>query len=111
MPRIATHAWVGALLRRAGAAGAFGAVLHRGDSTAGAVILCLRDRAGSTTVLSRVAHREEPAWACALSLPAGAEDELATYLDKQRRYDPDLWVIELTGDNLEQFVDGTVLKG
>lgn len=110
-PRVATHTWVGALLRRAGAAGAFGTVLHRGERTAGAVLLCLRDRGGTTTVLSRVAHGREPAWARSLSVAAGAQDELEMYLVKQRRYDPDLWIIELVGDDLEQFVDGTVLKG
>ena len=53
MARIASGVAVSALLRRVNAAGGFGAVLQRGDDTAGAIAIITRDR-GETRALERV---------------------------------------------------------
>lgn len=42
----------------------------------------------------------------------GTEPDLQAvndYLDRQQRYDPDLWIVELDTANLERFVDDELL--
>lgn len=89
---------VSALLRRIAAAGGHGAVLARGDATAGAILVILADR-GVTRRLVERGHDPagNPAWVAtgprAIDDPAALSD----YVDRRRRNDPDLWVVELDG--------------
>ena len=108
-PRLATAAWVNATMRRASGLGAFGAVLHRGDPESGAVIVCWRARDGTTRVLARVTRGADAAWEVALETSPDDFARVDEYLARQRRYDPDLWAIELMGGEIEQLVDGTIL--
>ncbi|CAI9119918.1 DUF1491 family protein [Brytella acorum] len=92
--RLKSGLWVRALLRRTALHGHSAMVLHRGDEDAGAVIVVLMDRRRQIAVLREAPSfaDNEPDWArIAVSDPA----ELDSYLERQRRYDPDLWVIEL----------------
>lgn len=107
-PRLATAAWVNATMRRVSGQGGFGAVLHRGDAESGAVLVCWRIPGGPTRVLSRVTHGEETRWEVAIETPEDDPAKVDEYLARQRRYDPDLWAIELTGGEIEQFVDGSI---
>lgn len=106
-PRLATAVWVNALVRRAFAAGAFAAVLRRGDAVAGAVTLVARGQV--TRVLARVAHAVEPAWREVLRVEPADEVKVDEHVARQVRYDPDMWVVELTGGDLEQLVGERLL--
>jgi hypothetical protein len=103
--RLVTSLWVAALLRRAEAGGVFGAVLRRGDPVAGAIAVVLRGRDGSTRILARLAGPDGSRWADALE-HAGADSDavVAQWVARQARYDPDLWVIELLGEDAQRFV-------
>jgi hypothetical protein len=101
--RLASGVWVAALLRRVQAAGGFGAVLAKGDAVAGSVIVVAREF-GSERALARALGPDgTPIWEVAAT---GAE-AVAAYLDKQRRYDPDLWIVELDIADAERFVAET----
>ena len=96
-PRLASGTLVSALLRRVAAAGGHGAVLSRGDSTAGALLLVIATRGVTLRLLERgLAPDGSYGW-----LPSGpkalADPALADYLARRRRNDPDLWVVELDG--------------
>lgn len=108
-PRLNTKVWVGALIRRVHAAGDFAAVIKKGDETAGAVLLVVRRRDGSSAVMSRaIQSHGHYAWVINLDEPPGAQEAINNFLEKQRRYDPDLWIVELDTDNPERFIDETI---
>ncbi|MGZ8997436.1 MAG: DUF1491 family protein, partial [Allosphingosinicella sp.] len=53
-PRLASSVLVGALLRRAESEGGFGAVLAKGDPTAGAVVVILLEKGANPRFLERL---------------------------------------------------------
>jgi hypothetical protein len=90
--RLAAGVLVSALLRRVAAEGGHGAVLARGDASAGALLIQLADRGVAGPLLERLLDRTGTyRWT-----PTGPEGEERTeYLAGRRRSDPDLWVVEL----------------
>jgi hypothetical protein len=99
-PRLSARTWTSALLRRVHAAGDFATVLYRGDDVAGSVVLVHR-RGRETRALQRslgaAGHYQ---WHVA------AEGEsVDPWVERQRRFDPDLWVIELDTPDPARFID------
>jgi hypothetical protein len=101
--RIATSVLVSALLRRAQAEGGFGAVLAKGDPTAGAVAVILAERGTRKCMLERLLQPDgHYAWQD--STQAGeTDDAFRKLLENRRRFDPDLWVVELDIASAERF--------
>nr|WP_294914677.1 DUF1491 family protein [uncultured Neokomagataea sp.] len=89
MPRLKTGLWVRATLRRFNDGDHAGMVLHRGDEDAGAVLIVLEDRARNQVVL----REDGSTW---VRTPLTNDETLHDYIARQQRYDPDLWVLELT---------------
>ncbi|MFZ4689459.1 MAG: DUF1491 family protein [Polymorphobacter sp.] len=102
-PRLASGVKVSALLRRVAAAGGFGTVLARGDATAGSIAIVTR-QAGVETLLSPMfgvsGSYEWVAIADGAAIPAAME--------RARRNDPDLWIIELDIPDAARFVAETL---
>jgi hypothetical protein len=92
-PRLTAEFWVRAYLARLRLADIPAFVTSRGDATAGAVIVKLNTLDGSARAYARsydaVGAR---VWT---PLADGAEPDVEAALARQRRYDPDLWVIEV----------------
>ena len=103
-PRLATALWVGALIRRVAAVGDFATVIARGDGVAGSVALIHRLRGGDQRALTRAVG---PA-GTVLWQVAATGDSLDGWIERQRRYDPDLWVVELDTPDLARFIDETI---
>ena len=102
-PRLASSVLVTALLRRAEAEGGFGTVLAKGDSTAGSIAVVLVERGASARLLERMLRPDgRYAWS---ESPKPAEDEAAlkALLERRRRIDPDLWIVELDIASSERF--------
>ena len=95
-PRPASGLLVSSLLRRVNGEGGHGAVLSRGDATAGAILLILADR-GVTRQLVERGLSPDGSYGWVPAGPKSIDDSaaLADYLDRRRRNDPDLWVVEL----------------
>ncbi|ALC14447.1 DUF1491 family protein [Sphingopyxis sp. 113P3] len=96
MSRLTSRFLVDLLLRRAEAAGGFAAVLAAGDERAGNILVQCRDRSAAGPLLER---RFTPGgdyiWdAVGPEDPANSQAQSA-YVERRRRADPDLWVIEL----------------
>ncbi|MGB5092697.1 MAG: DUF1491 family protein [Parvibaculum sp.] len=95
-PRLKAEIWVKALIRRAEVAGASAMVVRRGDATSGVVLVKLNH-------LDRTADVYSPArdgdgnlvWMRATGAVPVAEMDADAYIEKQRRFDPDLWVVEI----------------
>lgn len=86
--------WVSALIRRAELAGGFGYVARRGDRSHGSVLLkVINLRTRDAYLLREAGNGDETVWIRPnQSLDEG---ELDSYIERQLRFDPDLWVVEI----------------
>ena len=103
--RVATHIFIGALRRRVEAEGGTVTIVKRGERDAGAVLLLLRARDGGVRVMSRASIGDRAAWRELGAVDDERDPALAESLDRQRRYDPDLWLVELDIDDPARFID------
>jgi hypothetical protein len=108
--RLKTGLWIRALIRRCDLAAVAVAVAARGDADSGAVLLKLNDRAAGCSVLAQVLGPEgERAWIRATGEAPVAEAEADAYIARQRRRDPDLWVVEIECGLPASVIDGRIL--
>lgn len=93
-PRLTADFWVGAYLARLRQAAVPAFVTARGDATAGAVLIKCATLDGRATAYQRSFDlaREERVW---VVLAEGDEPAVDAVIARQRRTDPDLWVIEI----------------
>lgn len=97
--RVTADFWVAALMRRVFSAGGFAAIISRGASEAGAIYLLTRSRTGEVRLYRpapqtsySTARPEERLFTLAADLTS---DEVEARLEKERRFDPDIWIVEL----------------
>lgn len=101
--RVTTDFWVSALMRRAFAAGGFAAVAKRGSPEAGAVLLILRDRFGAVRLFAPAPQASygdaRPGVRLFVEIPyEGDETEVEKRIERELRFDPDLWLVEIETD-------------
>ena len=102
--RLATSVFVGGLIRKAEAEGGFGAVLAKGDATAGALLVVLTERGANPRVLQRVLQPDGTyAWREAAVNGEAGSAPMSDFIARTRRFDPDLWVLELDIPSAERF--------
>lgn len=87
---------IGALKRRVEAAGGFAMVLHSGDPVSGVILLQLCERGVHVRLVERITDLDgQPSLlSCGPETPDHPA-EIRDYMDRRRRSDPDLWLIEL----------------
>jgi hypothetical protein len=98
--RIKAGIWVSMALRMGNADGRFGVVVRKGDPDAGGILVVLRNDK-DVCVLSQLRSGEgELAWMRATG-PGPVDDATAdAYIERQVKFDPDLWVIEFEAPDL-----------
>jgi hypothetical protein len=99
LPRLASRIRVDALIRRVSSAGGFAVVLAHGDDTAGSIAIVTRsgrDEVLLAPVLGASGRYEFAEMA--------AGPGVADWIERARRRDPDLWVLELDIPQAGQFV-------
>jgi hypothetical protein len=102
-PRLASSVLVSALLRRAEQEGGFATVVAKGDPGAGSIMIILAERGRRVRLIERVLGQDgRYAWGESLKAGPNAE-EIDKFLEKRRRFDPDLWVVELDTASAERF--------
>ena len=94
--RLTSDFLAGALVRRVQADGGFAAVLARGDSTSGAILILTLDRGQNPQFFERMPSLDGGS----MLAPSGPktlnrESEATAYWQSRRERDRDLWVIEL----------------
>lgn len=104
-PRLKTEIRVAAQLRRASIAGAFAAIARKGDPDAGAIAVkvYLGARRARLFVEGRD-EKGEPQW----REPLGGEAEetaVDQFLEKEVRFDRDLWIVEIEDREGRTFID------
>lgn len=94
--RIPAHIEASALIRRAQAEGGFAAVLRKGHEMAGTLLIVLTENGTNTRAYERMPQIDGTRqWALSRMEVVGKEQEFQEYLDRRRRQDDDLWIIEL----------------
>ncbi len=107
--RVKAGMWVQVALRLGNASGRFGAVLRRGDADAGGVLVVLRGRDG-LSVLSQMRTAEGAMGWLRATGPAAVDQTAAdAYVERQLRFDPDLWVLEFESPDLLPPFEGKVV--
>lgn len=95
-PRLTSGMLVGAIIRQTQALGGHAMVLARGDETAGALLVALTDRGEALGFFERgLVASGGYDWVRCGPAPEDGPEEAANYLERRRRFDPDLWVIEV----------------
>ena len=102
--RLPTNLVVGGLLRRADSEGGFAAVLAKGDSQAGSILVILAERGRKLRILERLLQPDgQYLWRAVLDQVAENTEEVEKFLARRRKFDPDLWLIELDVPSAERF--------
>ncbi|WP_122464742.1 DUF1491 family protein [Brevundimonas lutea] len=102
---ISSDVWVAGLIRRAEIGGAFATVVKRGDARGGAVIVKAYDTSTRRARLYSEAFGMDGERRWIQPIESEFESELDAYVDRQRRYDPDLWVVEIEDREGRSFVE------
>ncbi len=98
--RVKAGIWVQVALRLGNASGRYGAVLRRGDADAGGVLVVLRGPAGLAVLSQARTASGEPAWVRATGAAPVDQQAADAYVDRQVKFDPDLWVLEFDSPDL-----------
>jgi len=97
--RVTTDFWMSALLRRVFSGGGFAAIVKRGSPEAGAVFVILRDRMGGAELFGPAPQTSydsaKPEERHFTRLNVKDEAALDAHLEKEKRFDPDIWVAEI----------------
>lgn len=103
--RLASSVLVGGLIRLAESQGGFGAVVAKGDATAGAIAVILLEKGGNARLFERTLRPDGSyAWQ-GTSQGTENESEFRAALERKQRFDPDLWIVELDIASAERFAD------
>lgn len=108
-PRLTSEFWVGAYLRRLDLYNIPAFVVARGDDTAGAVLVKLNKLDGRAAAYQRSFNIDgDRIW---VTLAEGPEPDVDAVLNRQRDFDPDLWVIEVEDRQGRHLLDEDGLSG
>lgn len=110
VPRLRSDFWVAALRRRAEAAGAYVAIARRGAEEAGAIFVVVDRLDGRVDVYGpapqSVFEQEGPSERVFFRVAEGiAEEDMRSRLEREIRFDPDLWRIDIEDREGRPFVD------
>ncbi|SNS90942.1 DUF1491 family protein [Sphingopyxis indica] len=105
MARLTSRFLVDLLIRRTEAAGGFATVIAAGDDQAGTILVQCRDRASMGQLLERrFAPGGRYVWEAVDPENDSDSEARAAYVERRRRTDPDLWIIEVDIANAPQLV-------
>lgn len=108
-PRLKAGIFVRALTRRAEVAGAAAFVVRMGSEEAGALIILVSKLDGGVLVLNQTRDgKGRLVWAQALGGWTDAARARA-WCDKQVKFDPDLWIVEIEDRQGRAFVDEPIV--
>ncbi len=113
--RIKSEIWVQAYLRGCMSEGIAGYIAARGDAFAGAIFIHIDDLDGSHFLFGPAPAgldevSDERRWiSCFEDQPVSAQ-QVNDYLQQQKKYDPDLWIVELEDKRGRHFLDDKLVK-
>ncbi|MBX3581280.1 MAG: DUF1491 family protein [Rhizobiaceae bacterium] len=97
--RLTSDFWVSALVKRVFSGGGFAAIVRRGATEAGAVFVITRSRMGDVVLYGPAPQTSydsaKPDERQFVRHQLADEGALESYLEKERRFDSDIWVVEI----------------
>ncbi len=107
--RLRTDIFVSALIRRVFSRGDFAAIEHKGAEEAGAIFIRQRFRDGLETLYAPAPQSffdEEDSGdrLFEIRLDRQSAETVRAMLDRELKFDSDLWVVELEGDDIADIV-------
>ena len=110
--RVKSGIWVAAYVRRAHIEGAFAAVRRRGADEAGAVFIKIARLDGTAEVFGPApqtafdeARPADRAFVHCLKVQPAPEADVESYLARQLKFDPDVWIVEVEDRAGRNFLD------
>lgn len=103
--RVTADFWVSALIRRVFGAGGFAAVVKRGATEAGAVFVVTRNRLGEAFLYGPAPQTSydsaKPDERFFTPIGVGEDaDAIEARLEREKRFDPDIWVVEIEAGSI-----------
>jgi hypothetical protein len=99
-----------AAIRAAEVQGASGMVLKRGDAGSGVIYLKVINRSGAGVIYSQTRNLDgQFVWRYAVGPEPDPETRLDEKLAHERKFDPDIWVIEIQSDALSHPLDPEII--
>jgi hypothetical protein len=105
-PRIPAHLEVAGLLRAVEAAGGFATVIAKGERDAGTILVTCCEKGEKCRAYERMPRPDgSRGWVLAKAEDPENRVEFGDYLDRRRRQDSDLWIVELDIPDAERFIE------
>lgn len=106
MTRLPAHLEVSGLIRLVESQGGTAMVLAKGERDAGTILIVTMFRGEDVRLFERMPQMDgtRPFLATKSQDPEKPE-EFSEYLDRRRRQDPDIWIIEVDIANAERFIE------
>jgi hypothetical protein len=109
--RLKSEVRVQAWLRRAAGFGLMATVARKGEPESGTVLLkIMRLPVGCEVYSPMTGPDGQPAWLSAFPKGPVKEAEADAYLQRQTKYDPDMWVLEIEDPKGQFALDEPILK-
>jgi hypothetical protein len=103
--RLPAHLEVSGLIRAVEVAGGFGTVIARGERDAGTLLVICCENGADAAAFERMPQPDGTrGWTLARRQDAENPQEFWDYVDRRRRQDDDLWVVELDISEAERFI-------
>lgn len=108
-PRLKSEIWVQAFIRRCWVADVPALLVRRGEETAGAVLIKANGFGNGCVVFARgMTAGGDWGWRRASGPDPVTEPDADAYVERQLKFDPDLWVVEVESLSLDRFIDDPI---
>ena len=113
--RLKSEIWVKAYLRRCASQGAAGVVVRHGDDDAGAIFIKILRHDGMAAVFAPAPAGLDDAdvdrrWVKTFTQGFVAEGEAQAMLDREARFDSDVWIVEIEDREGRDFLGDDLLE-
>jgi hypothetical protein len=110
--RLKSAIWVAAYVRRCHIEGAFAAVRRRGAEEAGAIFVKVSRLDGTAELFAPAPQsafdEARPADRAFSRRPAQPDADVEAYLQREIRFDPDVWIVEVEDRTGRHFLDNVI---
>ena len=87
-------------------------VLAKGEPDSGSLLVVLTNKGNDSKVMERMPSPDgDRVWTVARRESAEERQDFATWLERRRQQDPDLWIVELDIPNGERFIGSSTAAG